>query len=206
MKSRNAQFGGRGGSCLQGSTGQYSRRPVTTDCAGVQTALTVPSLLSVSMSQAALSLATSHRIAPYCTSLHPHCYCHTVTAALLLPHCYCRTVVKNLLLHCRFFTPSVCWTQNQRFASSHFCKKSSHIICGHVGGLFVTTLHSQSFTSYLHQNEEFSRGRHVFILFSTKLPPQLKLPVQTLYVTLGLQAELHNCRCHVTSLRSPPCC
>jgi hypothetical protein len=39
-----------------------------------------------------------------------------------------------------------------------------------------------------------------------KIIPQLKPPVQLLYVTLGLQTELHNCRCHITSLRSPPCC
>jgi len=132
VKSRNAQFGGRGGSCLQGSTGQYSRRPVTTDCAGVQTALTVPSLLSVSMSQAALSLATSHRIAPYCTSLHPHCYCHTVTAALLLPHCYCRTVTFALLLphcYCRIVTVALllshcyCRTVTSALLLPHCCEE-----------------------------------------------------------------------------------
>jgi hypothetical protein len=89
-----------------------------------------------------------------------------------------------VLLNCKFVTLSVCWTQNQRFASSHFCKKCSHIICTHVCGISVTTPHSQCFTSYLHQTEKFSRVRHVVVLFSTKLPPQLKLPVQLLHVTL----------------------
>jgi hypothetical protein len=54
--------------------------------------------------------------------------------------------------------------------------------------------------------QKFSRVRHVVILFSTKLPPQLKLPVHLVYVTLGLQSDLDNCHRHITSLRAPPCC